>query len=325
MSKLLTSFSQEKIVFVIALILFVAFGIGTSGFLMPENLLLLVRNVSTLGILGVAMAIVVIGRGIDLAIVSIMAMSVAWSLQLVTDGSSLWLALCIGLGFALLAGLISGFLVAFVEIPPLFATLAMGTLVYGVIRLFVIELEVVYFPEAAEGLRWFGAGRILGIPVPVVAFALIAWAGHLFLRKTKRGWFIQAMGDNPMAARITGIPMRPTIMMQYVIAAGIGFGAGLITAASVSGMSTRVALSNTVYDVILVVVIGGIGLSGGRGGIRNVIVGTLLIGILINGMTILNTQYITQNIVKSSLLLVAIVIDSLLNPRDEQTAQQGDI
>lgn len=325
MSNILRGVSQEKIVFAIALILFAVFALATNGFLQPENLLLLLRNVSTLGILGVAMAIVVIGRGIDLAIVSIMAMSVAWSLQLMTDGTSLWVALAIGLGFALLVGLVSGFLVAFVEIPPLFATLAMGTLVYGLIRLFVIDLEVVYFPEGAEALRWVGAGRVWGVPVPVIAFACVALAGHLFLRKTKRGWFIHAMGDNPMAARLTGMPMRPTILIQYVTAAAIGYGAGLITAASVSGMSTRVALSNTVYDVILVVVIGGIGLSGGRGGIRNVIVGTLLIGILINGMTILNAPYITQNIVKSSLLLAAIVIDSLLNPRDEQTAQQGDI
>lgn len=325
MSSILRDISQEKIVFAIALALFAVFALATDGFLHPENLLLLLRNVSTLGILGVAMAIVVIGRGIDLAIVSVMAMSVAWSLQLMTDGTSLWLALAIGLGFALLVGLINGFLVAFVEIPPLFATLAMGTLVYGLIRLLVIKLEVVYFPDEAEGLRWVGAGRVMGVPVPVIAFACVALAGHLFLRKTKRGLFIHAMGDNPMAARITGMPIRPTVLIQYVTAAAIGYGAGLITAASVSGMSTRVALSNTVYDVILVVVIGGIGLSGGRGGIRNVIVGTLLIGILINGMTILNAPYITQNIVKSSLLLAAIVIDSLLNPRDEQTAQQGDI
>lgn len=317
--------SQEKIVFVIAIVLFVAFSLVTSGFLQPENLLQLVRNVSTLGILGIAMAIVVIGRGIDLAIVSVMAMATAWSLQLATDGMPLMLALAVGLGFALLTGAITGFLVAVVEIPPLFATLAMGTLVYGLVRLFVIQLEVVYFPPSAEPIRWLGSGNIAGIPIPVLNFILVAIAGWYFLRKTKRGWFIYAMGDNPATARITGIPMRPTIVMQYVISAFIGFGAGLITAASVSGMNTRIALSNMVYDVILVVVIGGIGLAGGRGGVRNVLVGTLLIGILINGMTILNVPYITQNIIKSGLLLAAIVIDSLLNPRDEQTAQQGDI
>jgi len=73
------------------------------------------------------------------------------------------------------------------------------------------------------------------------------------------------------------------------------------------------------------VVIGGIGLSGGRGGVRNVIVGALLIGIMLNAMTILDIPNIYQNLIKSTILLVAIIIDSILNPRDEQTAQQGDI
>ncbi len=85
------------------------------------------------------------------------------------------------------------------------------------------------------------------------------------------------------------------------------------------------ANSTFVYDVILVVVLGGIGLSGGRGKVRNVIVGTLLIGILLNGMTIMDLQYTVQNVIKGIILLLAIVIGTILNPRDEQTAQQGDI
>lgn len=115
------------------------------------------------------------------------------------------------------------------------------------------------------------------------------------------------------------------IVQQYVISALIGYVAGIITAASVASMNTRLALSTYIYDVILVVVLGGIGLSGGRGGIRNVLVGTLLIGVLLNGMTIMDIQYTVQNVIKGVLLLTAIVIDTVLNPRDEQTAQQGDI
>jgi ribose transport system permease protein len=80
-----------------------------------------------------------------------------------------------------------------------------------------------------------------------------------------------------------------------------------------------------IYDVILVVVIGGVGLSGGRGTVRNVLVGTLLIGVLMNGMTIMDIQYTVQNVIKSLILLVAVVADSVVNPRDEQTGQQGDI
>jgi ribose transport system permease protein len=166
---------------------------------------------------------------------------------------------------------------------------------------------------------------LLGIPVPIFLFAAVCLAGHLFLRYAKSGRYLRAVGDNILAARITGIPTRPIIVQQYVIAALIGYVAGIVTAASVASMNTRLALSTYVYDVILVVVLGGIGLSGGKGGVRNVIVGTLLIGVFLNGMTIMNVQYTVQNVIKGVILLTAIVIDTILNPRDEQTAQQGDI
>jgi ribose transport system permease protein len=90
-------------------------------------------------------------------------------------------------------------------------------------------------------------------------------------------------------------------------------------------MNTRVANSTLIYDVILVVVVGGIGLSGGKGGIRNVVIGTLLIGILLNAMTIMDLPFTLQNLIKSVILLVALLVDSIVNPRDEQTGQQGDI
>ena len=131
--------------------------------------------------------------------------------------------------------------------------------------------------------------------------------------------------NNFMAARNIGIPVRPMIVLRYVLSALIAFAAGLLSAASLLSMNTRIVNSTLLYDIILVVVIGGIGLSGGKGGIRNVIVGTLLIGTLLNGMTMLDLSYTLQNIIKSVILLIAIVIDSLINPRDEQTSQQGDI
>lgn len=317
--------SQEQIVFGLALLLCIGFAISLPGFLTTNNLLNLVRSVSILGMLGVAMGLVVIGRGIDLSLVALMAVSVAWTLQLISTGVPLPQAVAMGLAFSLFTGAITGCLVAYVEIPAIFATLAMGTLIYGFGRYFLFRLDVVYMPDAANNLLWLGQGTIYGVPVPIFIFAGVCLLGYLFLRFTKAGHYLRAVGDNLLAARIAGVPARPIIVMQYVLSSLIGFTAGIVTAASVASMNTRVALSTYVYDVILVVVLGGIGLSGGRGGIRNVIVGTLLIGVLLNGMTIMNIQYTVQNVIKGMILLTAIVIDTILNPRDEQTAQQGDI
>ena len=311
--------------FAITVLLFAAFSASLPRFLSVENVLTLLRSVSVLGILGVGMAIVVIGRGIDLAIVAIMAVSVAWTLDQSARGVPLTLAFLMGLGFAVGCGLISGLLIAYAEVPAIFASLAMAAIIAGFGQFRLLSLGEVYVTPASEPLSWIGTGRLLGVPAPVLLLAGIALAAFLLLRMTKVGRFIYGVGDNPRAAHVTGIPVRPVIVLQFVLSALTAFAAGLITATSVSSMNTRVVDSTLIYDIILVVVIGGIGLSGGRGGVRNVLVGTLLIGVLLNGMTILDMPYTEQNIIKSLILLAAIVFDSLVNPRDEQTAQQGDI
>jgi ribose transport system permease protein len=133
------------------------------------------------------------------------------------------------------------------------------------------------------------------------------------------------MGDNYQAARTMGIGVRPLTLLNYVVSALLAWVAGVATAVSLQSMNTRIVNSTLLYDVILVVVIGGIGLSGGKGGMRNILVGALLIGILLNGMTILDLSNIYQNLIKATILLAAIILDGRLNPRDEQTSQQGDI
>lgn len=323
--KIFGRLSQEQIVFGLAVLLCIGFAIALPGFLTTSNILNLIRSVSILGILGVAMGLVVIGRGIDLSLVAIMAISVAWTLQLATNGIPLPQAVALGVVFCLAVGMINGFLVAYVEIPAIFATLAMGTVIYGFGRYFLFGLDVLYLPADMPYIAWLGQGTLFDVPVPIFLFAGVCLSAYLFLRYTKSGRYLRAVGDNLLAARITGVPARPIIVLQYMLSALIGFIAGIVTAGSVASMNTRVANSTFVYDVILVVVLGGIGLSGGRGGIRNVIVGTLLIGVLLNGMTIMDIQYTVQNVIKGVILLTAIVIDTILNPRDEQTAQQGDI
>lgn len=318
-------FNQEKIVFAIAVAMFVAFSVALKGFLTTGNILSLVQSVSILGVLGIGMALTIIGRGIDLSMVATMVISVAWVLSLANHGLGLPLAILYGLGLSLAVGLINGILIAFIEIPAIFATLAMGTVVYGFGHAALVESDVIFLPKAVPWFKAIGGSSVAGIPSPVLWFVIFAVLAFLFLRVTRPGRFIYGMGDNPQAARIAGIPARPMMVLQYVISSLIGFAAGVVTATLVNSMNTRVAASTLVYDVILVVAIGGVGLSGGKGSIRNVIVGTLLIGILLNGMTILDMPYTFQNIVKSVILLAAIVTDSLLNPRDEQTSQQGDI
>ncbi|HLH48145.1 MAG TPA: ABC transporter permease [Roseiarcus sp.] len=318
-------FSQERIVLAIAAAMFVVFSVALKGFLTAGNIISLIQNVSILGVLGIGMALTIIGRGIDLSMVANMAISVAWVLYLANGGVQLPVAVLCGLALSFVIGLLNGVLIAYVEIPAIFATLAMSAAIYGFGHSVLVNSDVIFMPTSAAWFKVIGGGAILGIPTPVLWLAIVALLAFLFLHFTRPGRFIYGMGDNPLAARVSGIPMRPMIVLQYLISSLVAFFAGVITATLVNSMNTRVANSTLVYDVILVVAIGGVGLSGGKGGVRNVIVGTLLIGTLLNGMTIMDMPYTYQNIVKSLILLAAIVTDSVLNPRDEQTAQQGDI
>lgn len=320
-----SSIGQQTIVFGIFIIMFLSFSVFLPGFFSEGNLLGLLQNVAILGILGLGMAIIVIGRGIDISMVAVLAVPAGLVLQLVQDGSPLLSAFLLAALLALAFGLINGWLVAYAEVPSLFTTLASGLFLAGLGQVAFFRLDIVQWSPQLDQFSWVGRGTLASIPSPVIMFGVASVAVAFFLKMTRLGAYIYAIGDNPSGARTTGIPTRPVIVLQYVLAALIGMFAGMVMAASVNSMPTRIYNSTLIYDVILVVVLGGIGLSGGRGGVINVIIGTLLIGTLLNGMTILDVSYSAQNMVKGVVLLVAILIDSLLNPRNEETAQQGDI
>ena len=318
--------SQEQIVFGLALLLCVGFAVALPGFLTTNNLLNLVRSVSILGILGVAMGLVVIGRGIDLSLVALMAVSVAWTLHL------------IGSGMPLAAGARHrACLQPFHRRDQRLARRLcrdpgdLRDACHGHADLRLRPLLPVRSRRRLHARSGAGSScgsaraRCSAFPSRSSSSPASASAATSSCATRESGRYLRAVGDNLLAARITGVPARPIIVLQYVLSSLIGYMAGIVTAASVASMNTRVAISTYVYDVILVVVLGGIGLSGGKGGIRNVIVGTLLIGVLLNGMTIMDIQYTVQNVIKGVILLTAIVIDTIVNPRDEQTAQQGDI
>jgi ribose transport system permease protein len=317
--------TQQTIVFILFLLMFGGFLLLLPGFAQVDNLLTLLQNVAILGILGLGMAVVVIGRGIDISMIAALAVPSGFLLQSVSNGQSIEAAALQALVLSLLFGLVNGWLVAYAEVPSLFTTLASGLFLAGLGQAGIFQLEVVQWPTALDSLVWIGRGSLAGIPMPVVMFGLACALMAVLLRRLRAGAFIYAIGDNPLTARATGLPTRPIIVLEYLLAALIGLFAGLVMAASVNSMPTRIYNSTMVYDVVLVVVLGGIGLSGGRGGVVNVIIGTLLIGTMLNGMTIMDVSYSVQNIVKGLVLLAAILIDSVLNPRNEETAQQGDI
>jgi ribose transport system permease protein len=317
--------NQEQIVLLITIVLLVVFSFTLNGFATVANILNLLRSISILGILGLGMGMIVISRGIDLSEVAIMAG--AWSIALIEiqQGMPIGWAVLVALALCLIIGVFNGIMVAFVEAPALFVTLAAAFVIYGLAFWFA-PAWVTYAPKDAPALLFAGAGQLFGIPMPIFVFAACALVMELFLSQTSVGRFIYAQGDNPEAARLSGVALRPLIVLEYVIVALLAWVAGLVWIGTTGSIQMALATgsSTLILDVIMVVVIGGISLIGGRGGVFSVVVGCVLIGTLLNAFTIMDVNSEAQNIVKGIVLLAAIVLDNWLHPRDEETARQGD-
>jgi ribose transport system permease protein len=315
--------NQEQIVLLITIACLILFSFTLRGFASVANILVLLRSISILGILGLGMGMIVISRGIDLSEVAIMAGSWCVMLNAIQHGvPPLW-----GAAFALIIclaiGLTNGVMVAYVEAPGLFVTLATTFVIYGV-AFWIAPVYVVYAPQDSAALLFAGRGALFGVPMPIFVFAAAALIMHLFLSRTSIGRFIYAQGDNAEAARLTGVALRPLIVLEFVLVALLAWLAGLVWIGQTGSMQMTIVQGTTVFDVILVVVLGGISLVGGRGSVFSVVVGCALIGTLLNALTIMDVNSEVQNIIRGVVLLAAIILDNFLHPRDEETARQGD-
>ena len=323
--------NQELIILIVTVVIFAGFSVFLDKFFFTGNLLTLMRSVSILGILSIAMAVVVISKGIDLSLIATLAVGTALA-SVLSSGDVLpsidlpfIYAVILGFIFTAILCAMTGILVAYWDMASVFVTLAMAGVIYGLGRTLFIRDELNYLPEDAAWLEYLGRGQLFGVPMPIICFLMLAIIMHLLLTKTTFGKFVYSIGDSGLAARTAGVPVRPILVMIFILAGTVAYFAGLLTAGAISSINTRMVAGSMIYDVLLVVVVGGIGLSGGKGGMHNVILGTLLIGTLLNGMVIMDISFIVQNLIKGIILLLAIMTDTLLNPRDEQTTQQGDI
>src|ERR1700690_3912153 len=173
--------SQSTIVFGITVVLALFLSAALSGFLTLGNLFTLARNISILGILALGMAVVVIGRGLDLSQVATLAAATAIAILIMNDGYPTGLALLIGLGLAIAIGILNGFLISVVEMPPLLTTLASSLAALGITRSTLVPHYVVYLAKGHDDLMKLGGNIWNGVPVPVLIFGAAAILLHLFL------------------------------------------------------------------------------------------------------------------------------------------------
>jgi ribose transport system permease protein len=325
----LATIEQGTLVMVLTVVLVAVGAVTTKRFFTTGNLRVVVLLSAALGIIAVGEAIVILGKGIDLSIAVVAALSAQGAVELwqgphhfsETQAVLVILAMALGMGF------FNGWLVAYAEVPALFATLGTWQLFNGVLRRLLVQKQLYNVPNDDRGiLHWIGRGDVLGIQMPIILAALVFIGAWLFISYTSVGRLIRSMGDNPDAARLMGAPLRPLQVSTYVISAVLAAIAGLVILGKDGGYSTVYGGgADILFDAITIVVIGGVSLSGGRGSIFGVFAGAAFVALTVNLLTLNNFDLIQRNFTKGFILLVAVTADAWLHPRDEETAKSEDL
>ena len=317
----------EPIVLAVTLAMIVLFSVTLRGFATLGNLSVILSNSTSLVILSCGMAVVIISRGLDLSQVAAMVAGATTFCTFVNAGLSGPPAIALAILAMTLIGLANGCLIAFVEIPAMLATLASAMVVTGLFRFGVLRGEyLLILPKSNPAVVFFNSNVLPGLTPPVALMIVVLIVTGLLLRVTTFGRIVYGMGDNFQAARLTGLPVRTTTVLVYIYAALTALLAGLVIAAASGTVDFRIVTNGSLlFEVILVVVLGGIPLRGGRGGVRNLLVGAALIAVLRNGMTLYDFSTQTQDMLKGVVLMAAIFVDNYLNPRDAETDTVGDL
>ena len=296
-------------VFFILVIEFLIFSLASKSFLTLGNILSVGRQMSFTGIAAIGMTLVMLTGGIDFSVGSMLAMAGVLCAKLSADvGLPLWIAVVITLLIGALFGLINGAAVTRLHIPALIATLATQTILKGIAYLLTNAVPV---KNLSATYKFLGQGYIFGvIPVPLiitVALYVLAW---WYLDKTYLGRRVYLSGGNEEAARLSGINTKWTITGTYVFSGVFAAIAGVLMAARLGSGQPSVG-SGFEMDVITATVLGGISVNGGKGKVVNVFVGACIMGVLANGMTMLNINQYLQWIINGLVLLFAVTMSNL--------------
>lgn len=276
-------------------------------FLTVSNMLNITLQSSINAILAFGITFAIITSGIDLSVGSILALSSVTMGLAIGSGLGLFPAILIGLLIGALAGAINGFLITRLDLAPFIATLGMMSIARGLALVITKGYPISGMPKP---LRYLGKGRMLGIPVPVVVTLIVFVIAYILLKYTKFGRYVYAIGGNEEATRLSGINVRKTKLLVYTWCGTMAGLAGIILTARLNS-AQPIAGMGYELDAIAAAVIGGTSLSGGEGTAQGTLLGALIIGVLRNGLNLLNVSSFWQQVVIGCVVIGAVAMDKL--------------
>ncbi len=285
-------------------------------FLKRDNLINVANQIAVIAIMAIGMTMVIMTAGIDLSVGSLVALSAvigAWLIKNVVGGleaSSFGLTLA---GLAAIAvcaavGCFNGIMVTRFSIPPFIVTLAMMMIASGFA--FMITNGDSIFNELPESFKWLGVGADLGIPNAVVLMILLYALAHIVMEHTPFGRHIYAVGGNPEAARLSGVPVKRVLVLVYTISGALAGLGGIIVASQLKSGDPNYGV---LYElmVIAAVVVGGTSLLGGEGKILGTLIGAFIIAVIQNGMNLMGLKSYPQKVMLGAVILGAVLLDQL--------------
>lgn len=304
---------RYALVIILALFL-VTLAVSNHSFLTFSNMNVILIQVAANALLATGATFVILTGGIDLSVGSIVGLSgVVAALFAQDDGAMTCTeAVVLGVLAGTAIGAFNGLLVAFARVPPFVATLGNMTVASGLAFVASDGQPISGLSDQFLAL----SGTIFGLSIPVVVMIVVVLVAWIILARTKFGMHIYAVGGNPQAARVAGVNLRANRFAVYTISGLLAGVAGVILAARATA---GIATNGTGYELnaIAAAVIGGISLAGGRGSIIGTVFGFLIIGVLDNGLNIINVSPFYQLIVKGLIIIGAVFVDSVMNRSDD--------
>lgn len=302
----ITNLLKQNVIIIAFLALFIMFSLLSDAFFATTNLLNVTRQVSFMGIASVGMMMVILTGGIDLSVGSLVQLvNVLCAMLIVNAGLPWGLAVLICFAVALTSGLINGLLITKAHIPPLIVTIASMHALSGFAFILSGGRSIFGFPDS---FGFIGQGHILGVPVPTIVMTVIFIITAFFLKRTFTGRCLYAIGGNEEAARLSGIDTDRVKIMAYMSSSFLSCLAGIMMLSRLFSGTANTGRGFE-FEVLTAVVLGGVSISGGYGRVVSVVFGVLIIGILSNGLILLNVNTFWQNVVNGVVLASAVWID----------------
>ncbi|MFS0593784.1 ribose ABC transporter permease [Cytobacillus horneckiae] len=289
------------------LLIIIILAIMSPNFSTTENLFNVLRQVSINALIAFGMTFVILTGGIDLSVGSILALASALTAGMLASGMDPILAVLLGLLAGAAMGLFNGLIIAKGKVAPFIATLATMTIFRGLTLVYTEGRPITGLSDAVS-FQMLGKGYFLGIPFPVITMLIAYLILYFLLKKTTFGRGVYAIGGNEEASRLSGLKVDRLKMGVYSLS---GLLAALAGITLMSRLDSAQPTAGTSYelDAIAAVVLGGTSLSGGRGWIFGTLIGALIIGVLNNGLNLLNVSSFYQQVVKGGVILLAVLID----------------